>query len=720
MPGANDPISALPTATALTGAELVPLVQSGVTSKSTTNDIIALAGVTPSTPTIPSDWKDEVDVATTANIVLSGEQTIDGVLTSASRVLVKNQTLGATNGIYVTAAGAWSRSTDADTSAEVTSGMTTLVLSGTVNANIIYSLVTPDPITLGTTSLTFQGVASSFPAFTGKTVAGTTYSTVLLDSGKRLNLTNAGTKTVTVSRQAVVQHAVNTEIEIFNAGAGLATVAPDAGVTINSFGTVLTIPQYHAMKLKKRANPNTWDITGIGSSGITGTGDLVKATSPTLVTPALGTPSALVLTNATGLPVAGGGTGVATLTAYAPIFGGTTGTGAVQSGTVGTSGQILTSNGAGALPTFQTASFGLTNWTEAVNTSAPNGTVPVVSFTATNAATDVDAVVKAKGAGAIAAQIADNTTTGGNKRGARSTDFQKSRAAATQVASGTDGFIGAGTNNTVGSSNSFVGAGLTNSVSVTSSGIVAGTANTINGGQYCFIGSGNGNTASQNQAAIVGGSSNAASGSNAFVGAGSSNTASGSGASISGGSSNTASGTDSFAAGSFSTASGEHSYAIGQRATTRGIHGAFAHSAGMIAAAGDCQNRKFMLRRQTTDATPTVLTADGTAPGTDDQIVLPNNSVFGFFGTLTVRQAATGDSKSIEFKGSIKRGANAAATALQGTVTQADLGTPDAGATWTVAFTADTTNGCLAVTVTGEASHTLNWNCTVWTTENVF
>lgn len=62
--------------------------------------------------------------------------------------------------------------------------------------------------------------------------------------------------------------------------------------------------------------------------------------------------------NVTGLTVPDGGTGVASLTAYAPVFGGTTSTGAVQSGTVGTSGQVLTSNGAGALPTFQTASTG--------------------------------------------------------------------------------------------------------------------------------------------------------------------------------------------------------------------------------------------------------------------------------------------------------------------------------------------------------------------------
>ncbi len=60
------------------------------------------------------------------------------------------------------------------------------------------------------------------------------------------------------------------------------------------------------------------------------------------------------------LPVTSGGTSVTSLTAYAPIFGGTTSTGAIQSGAVGTSGQVLTSNGAGALPTFQ-PSTGLVN-----------------------------------------------------------------------------------------------------------------------------------------------------------------------------------------------------------------------------------------------------------------------------------------------------------------------------------------------------------------------
>lgn len=107
-----------------------------------------------------------------------------------------------------------------------------------------------------------------------------------------------------------------------------------------------------ANSLAQFAATTSAELRGVLSDE-TGTGSAVFATSPTLVTPALGTPSALVLTNATGLPVAGGGTGVATLTAYAPVFGGTTGSGAVQSGTVGTATHVLTSNGPGALPTFQ-------------------------------------------------------------------------------------------------------------------------------------------------------------------------------------------------------------------------------------------------------------------------------------------------------------------------------------------------------------------------------
>lgn len=100
-----------------------------------------------------------VDVATTAAIALSGEQTVDGVaLKAGDRVLVKDQAAGAQNGIYVVATGAWARSLDADTSGEVPSGLLVFVARGATNGPADWVLTTPAPITLGTTALTFARV----------------------------------------------------------------------------------------------------------------------------------------------------------------------------------------------------------------------------------------------------------------------------------------------------------------------------------------------------------------------------------------------------------------------------------------------------------------------------------------------------------------------------------------------------------------------------------
>lgn len=103
------------------------------------------------------DYKSSVRVATTgSNITLSGTQTIDGVsVIAGNRVLVKDQTTASENGIYVCAAGAWSRSTDADASAEVTSMMLVPVSEGTLNGNTFWYISTADPITLGSTSIAF-------------------------------------------------------------------------------------------------------------------------------------------------------------------------------------------------------------------------------------------------------------------------------------------------------------------------------------------------------------------------------------------------------------------------------------------------------------------------------------------------------------------------------------------------------------------------------------
>jgi hypothetical protein len=116
------------------------------------------------------DIKGSVRATTTANITLSNTQTIDGVaLSVGDRVLVKNQSTGSENGIYVVASGSWARSTDADNTpaGEVTSGMFTFVEEGTANADSGWVLTTNDPITLGTTALAFAQFSGA-----GQVVAG--------------------------------------------------------------------------------------------------------------------------------------------------------------------------------------------------------------------------------------------------------------------------------------------------------------------------------------------------------------------------------------------------------------------------------------------------------------------------------------------------------------------------------------------------------------------
>jgi hypothetical protein len=107
------------------------------------------------------DGKESVLVATTANIVLSGLQTIDGVvLTAGARVLVKDQATAKDNGIYVAAAGAWSRAADADSNTDVTPGMTVPVEQGDTQADTIWELTTNAPINVGTTALAFELTAA--------------------------------------------------------------------------------------------------------------------------------------------------------------------------------------------------------------------------------------------------------------------------------------------------------------------------------------------------------------------------------------------------------------------------------------------------------------------------------------------------------------------------------------------------------------------------------
>jgi len=129
------------------------------------------------------DIKDSVRVATTANITIATDlnvgDTIDGVtLADGDRVLVKDQSTGSENGIYI-AGSSPVRSADANTSAEVTSGMFCFVEEGTVNGDNGFVLTTNDTITLDTTALTFVQFSGA-----GQIVAGDALS----KSGNTLNV----------------------------------------------------------------------------------------------------------------------------------------------------------------------------------------------------------------------------------------------------------------------------------------------------------------------------------------------------------------------------------------------------------------------------------------------------------------------------------------------------------------------------------------------------
>ena len=271
-------------------------------------------------------------------------------------------------------------------------------------------------------------------------------------------------------------------------------------------------------------------------------------------------------------------------------------------------------------------------------------------------------------------------------------------------------------------------------------GVVVGGGNNQATGSYSFIGGGgdagtaaNRNVASGDWSTVCGGIFNQATGQGAFIGGGGAlsglaynNIASGNGSVIGGGYANQATAQGSVSIGGYNNLStGTYSSLLGGSfGTSRSIVGNLVSSACQTPVAsnnGINQSALLILARQTTDATPTVLASNSSAAGTTNQVILPNNSAYYVRGSIVAGVTGGGDSSSWTFQGTIKRGANAAATSLVAAIT-ATLVSQDTGAAlWGgVTITADTTNGGLAVTVTGKASTTIRWVCKVETTEMTY
>lgn len=206
------------------------------------------------------DVKESVRVATTANITLSGTQTIDGIsLVAGDRVLVKDQSTASQNGIYDVAAGAWSRSEDADNApgSEVTSGMFTFVEEGSANADAGFVLQTTGTITLDDTALTFVQFSGA-----GQIVAGAGLS----KTGNQLDVGTANTGRIVVNAN---------DIDLATVG----TAGTYNGLTIDAYGraTAFTSPTTLAGYSISDAQPLDATLTAL--AGVTTAADeLIYAT----------------------------------------------------------------------------------------------------------------------------------------------------------------------------------------------------------------------------------------------------------------------------------------------------------------------------------------------------------------------------------------------------------------------------------------------------------
>jgi hypothetical protein len=136
-------------------------------------------------------WKAPVRAATTANGTLAtafaAGQVIDGVtLVAADRILLKNQTAPAENGIWVVAAsGTPTRAVDADTGTELNPGTAVTVTEGTTNGDKVYILISDAAVTIGTTSQTWGvlGGGTTYTASNGVQLVGADFRAVAAAGG---------------------------------------------------------------------------------------------------------------------------------------------------------------------------------------------------------------------------------------------------------------------------------------------------------------------------------------------------------------------------------------------------------------------------------------------------------------------------------------------------------------------------------------------------------
>ena len=306
----------------------------------------------------------------------------------------------------------------------------------------------------------------------------------------------------------------------------------------------------------------------------------------------------------------------------------------------------------------------------------------------------------AAGSYSTVASASNSTAIGGNSSGSQGSQAVTGSGAMAlggSYASGTDSFAAAIANNS-----SSYGATGTSSVAI---GYLSKASNTD------AVAIGDTATASGTNSFAHGRSSIANSADAVAIGIGATTTAS---RAFSFGDNCISSASYSFSIGRSTKSSYNYSYAFGYNteATRKGV---LVFGGGQFGSRGDAQCGIMVLRRATTDATSTVLTSDGSTPAGINEVQLPNNSAYAFHGTIVARQQASQGTACAAWKveGLIRREGSAGTTVLVNSATTVLDNTPN----WGMALSADTTNGGLAITVTGAAATNIRWVATIHTSE---
>ena len=423
-------------------------------------------------------------VGATLTATTNGALSVDSnVVTSGQRILVKNESASANNGVYtVTQVGSVSlpyiltRATDFNTAAagNISNNAYFFVTSGTVNTASSYILSQTSAITVGTTSLPFSlfYAQTAYSGGTNITVAG---SVISVSGTIAATLGGTGTSTVTTG-DLLYGSGTNTWSKLPLGSAYKSLV-------VNASGTQV---QWNAVALdQSTAVSGALGVSngGTGVTSSTGTGSVVLSNAPNLISPNLDTPTVLVGTNITGTAAgltAGNVTTNANLTGAVTSVGNATSLGSFSSAQLATA--LTDETGTGA----------------AVFATSPTLVTPNLGTPSTLVGTNITGTAASLSIGGNATTSTTSTNIAGGSAG--SLPYQSGSSTTSLLAAGTNGYVltmvsgnPAWAASTGGVTSFSAGTtGLTPSTSTTGSVTLAGTLAVANGGTGVTTSTGSG------------------------------------------------------------------------------------------------------------------------------------------------------------------------------------------------------------------------------------